>query len=300
MVRSTTNFNRWVAHEPSTWSLQIFNRYDSELGIMGTAHQGALEYTYRMLGANGAKWSDNARSAMGVSNQFFNYFKDLKHWSDTYHQFDNWINLSTVLTVASNLETYLAAVVVLAIESDPGVVVGAPKAVDGGTLLKNRSSRIDYQTYVMACTRGDWNSRLAALQRLFSPLPPVIFSRLSDLEAMRQIRNRFGHAFGRDIDAAREHGLREVIPIERVSHERAIRLKATAGRVARELDRHLLANHIGDFEPVRFYARHQWPKEKSVAVGQRAADLKKAVGGTGAVPRGKTYCAGLISYWDTL
>ena len=70
--------------------------------------------------------------------------------------------------------------------------------------------------------------------------------------------------------------------------------------MARDLDRHLLANHIGDFEPVRFYARHQWPKEITSIPGQRAADLKKAIGGIGAVPRGKKYCAGLVAFWDAL
>jgi len=259
-----------------------------------------MQYVFRGLGADGAKWTDNAGQALGSKDPFFTYFKDLKHWSETYNLFDNWVNLSTVLTIASNLETYMAAVVALAIESDPGVVVGASKAVDGAMLMKQDSSRVDIKSHVLACTRGDWPSRLRALDQLFGPLPASILARQADLEDMRQIRNRFGHAFGRDIEAAREHGLRQVIPMERVSRTRANRLKGTAARVARDLDRYLLASHIGDFEPVRFYAKHQLKKETSSLVGQRAVALKKAVGGTGAVPRGKLYCVGLINYWDSL
>ena len=300
MATSATEFERWQAHEPTTWSLQVFNRYDDELGVLRTAHLGAFEHVYRTLSSDGAKWTDSPKLRLGSTDPFFDYFKDLKQWSNSYNLFDNWMNLSAVLTIASNLETYIAAVVTLALESDPGVIIGRSRALDGAALIKHRSSRIDLKSQVMACTRGDWAARLNALTNLFGPLPAGVLTIVGDLEDLRQIRHRAGHAFGRDIEAAREHGLRQFIPMEKVSRQRANRLKATAGRMARDLDRHLLRHHIGDFEPLRFYARHQLSKETSTSLLQRARALKKAVGGIGAVPRGKKYCAGLINYWDAI
>ena len=300
MARSTVEFRRWQAHEPSTWSLQVFNRYDNELGILRTAHIGALEHTYRSLKASGAKWTDNAKIALGSQDRFFDFFKNLRHWSDNYNLFDNWVNLSTVLTVASNLETYMAAVVALAIESDPGVIIGKTRVVDGASLLKGANSKLDVKSQVMSCTRGEWSSRLGAMERLFGPLPSAVPNSQADLEVMQQIRNRFGHAFGRDIDAARDHGLREFIPMETVVRDRAGRIKDAVSRMVKELDKHLLDNHIGDFEPVRFYARHQLAKEHTFPFDLRAAALKKSIGKIGAVPRGKLYRRGLIFYWDSL
>lgn len=299
MAKSKIKFDRWAAHEESTWSLQLFAKYDDELGVIHTAHLGALRYTYNRLGAQEAAWTDSAVVALNSSDRFLDHFSDLQHWSREYCMFDNWVNLNAVMTIAANLETYLAAVVQLAIESNPGVLLGESKSVDGSLLLKKGSSRVDIKPHIVACTKGTWSSRLEAMAKLFGPLPTSVERFHADLEAIRQTRNRIGHAFGRDIDASRDHGLRQIQKIETIGRERLFKLKAKAAKFAKIIDDHLLINHIGEYEAVRYFSR-KLPELIYVRNLSRAEALKKSIGQIGAIPRGKVYCEGMIEYWDNL
>jgi hypothetical protein len=52
------------------------------------------------------------------------------------------VNLNVILTTVSNLETYLASVMAMALESDPGAVLGVSKAIDGASVLKHKREGI--------------------------------------------------------------------------------------------------------------------------------------------------------------
>jgi hypothetical protein len=299
IAKSTKLFNRWAAHDETTWCYQIYLQYDDQLGRINTAHTNAMMYTYANIGKQDVKWEDGAAHVLETGDKFLDSFTDLRHWSDSYNQFDNWVNLNVVLTSAANLETYLASVVDLAIKSNPGVLFRSPRAIDGGFLLKRGTANVDTESSVTACTKNYWSARLAALRRLFGDLPDIITKHHGDLEELRVVRNRVGHAFGRDIDAARDHGARAFHPMETMKREHAHRLGRICQTVARELDRHLLSNYIGDFEIIRFLALHH-EDVSNLPLGERAKALKTAVGRIGAQPRGKLYCRGLIEYWDAL
>lgn len=45
-------------------------------------------------------------------------FKNIKEWSNSFNELQNWMNLNALLAMMSNLETYMATVIPLAIESD--------------------------------------------------------------------------------------------------------------------------------------------------------------------------------------
>jgi hypothetical protein len=268
---------------------------------MLNAHAGSQFLAYRHLKNTGAQFTDDASAHFAECNQNMDGFHTVKDWSNWYHQLDNWLNLSAVTTLSSNLETYVASVVGLALDSDPGVLLGMPKAVDGAHLRKyavKRSPQADIQ--IESCTKGDWSSRLSSLDRIFGNLPSNIRQFHSGLEEIRGIRNRFGHAVGRDIDASRIHGNIEVAPMESVSRARVNRLGAATWGFARELDRHLLSRHIGDFEAVNYYAELFPSQLTHVPLGQRAVNLKKSIGKFGAGLRGKLYCNGLVTYWESL
>jgi hypothetical protein len=181
----------------------------------------------------------------------------------------------------------------MAFDSDPGLVLGVSKSIDGAVVLKHRRSAVfNVGEQIDACTKGDWSSRLDAFEKLFGGCPPEFRSSHAALEELRGIRNRFGHAFGRDIDAARVHGVLDMIPMERLSGARANKLRKSVWLVAKAVDKFLLQEHIGDFEAVRFY-HHLYPSlHKHVSTGQRAIYLKTAIGRFGAIPRGKTSCKG--------
>lgn len=299
MSTSARSFDRWIPHDETTWSFQVFSRYDDQLGMLGTAHANAMKYTYGALKRQGATWSDDVGVALGTGDRFLNAFSDLKHWSEYYNLFDNWANLSRVLTCCANLETYISGAVELAIRSNPGILFGAPRSIDGAALLKRGGGALDTAPHVTACTKGDWSQRLSALGKLFGPLPTAILDHHAELEDLRTTRNRFGHAFGRDIDEVRDHGARIFRPMERLSRERAHGFEALCRSVARALDRHLLVDTIGDFDAIRFLAKHHADIPEGT-LGDRAVALKRAIGQIGAQPRGKLYCRGLITYWDEL
>lgn len=301
MARSSRTFDRWKAHESSTWALQVFSKYDSQLmGLWGT-HISSAAFTYQQLGKNHAQWQDKPGSHFQAGVHVDSYFSDLKQWSESYNSFSNWVNLSVVLTLAANLETYIASVVRVAIESDPGLLLGSPKTVDGAYLRKHGEEWVvDLGEHLESCTKGDWSSRFSALRRVFGSIPPGLSSVHADLEEVRRVRNRFGHAFGREIDLARRTGTLELLPMEPMKRKRVERLRASILRGAKELDRLLLEAHIGEFEAVLFYANLFPGLNQKLTAGQRAADLKKAIGGHGAVPRGKKHCKGLVEYWEGL
>ncbi|MGC1776781.1 MAG: hypothetical protein WBB34_02465 [Xanthobacteraceae bacterium] len=301
MSRSTRGFQRWIAHDPSTWSFQIFQKYDSELLTIWGAHRASARFTYSQLKKNGADWPDLPRKYFDMNKIDWNKYDDLRAWSDAYNLFDNWVNLSVVLTTASNLETYLASVIAMALDSDPGLVLGVSKSIDGATVLKHRRpAAFQVGQQIDSCTRGDWSSRLDSFEKLFGQCPKEFRSGHAELEELRGIRNRVGHAFGRDIEAARLHGVLQMIPMEQLTGERAERLRKSVWFAAKSIDKFLLKNHIGDFETVRFY-HHLYPSlHKHVSTGQRAVYLKKAIGRFGAIPRDKKYCKELVEYWEAL
>ncbi len=161
------NYDRWRPYEETTWSYQIFSRYDDQLGAIGTAHTNAMKYSYKSLKLQGAKWDDSAVLTLNTGDKFLSSFGTVRDWSDNYNLFDNWANLSTIISCAANLETYIAAVVDLAIRSDPGLLFNAPKSDDGAKLLKHGRANIDTSPQVTHCTKGDWSARFAALEKLF-------------------------------------------------------------------------------------------------------------------------------------
>lgn len=301
MTKSATPFARWTPLEPFTWSFQVFTEYDRELMRLWGSHLSSTAYTYSQLGSTGAKWTDKPSAHFRADVLPASFCTDMKDWSTAFNAFDNWVNLSVVLTLASNLETYVASVVRLALQSDPGVLLGTPRAIDGGYALKHkRIGAVDIDAHIEACTRGDWNSRLSALQRLFGSSVAGLRAVHSDLDHLRTVRNRFGHAFGRKINEARRTGTLDILPMEKMTRKTAERLRDSVLQATRSFDQELLTNHIGEYEAVHFYNHLHTSLKARAHAGQRAQDFKKAIGHHGAQLRGKVYCKGLVQYWDAL
>ena len=302
MSKSDRKFQRWVPHDQLTWSYQIFQEYNGVLHQILNTHLASETVVYASLKAQGAKWSDHPSKFINPKGRDLELYRDLKEWSVSYKQFDNWVTLSRILTIASTIETYLASVIELALSSDPGLLFGVSKKIDGATILKHKTrSGFDPTQQITACTKGNWSSRLHAFERIFGECPEPFKNAHSSLEELRNIRNRFGHAFGRDIDLARKRGpVNSFRPMEVVSRERANTLWKNASLAIRAIDTFLLSKHIGDFEAVRFYHELLPEMKKHTPKTAPRIFLKKSIGSAGARPRGKIYCDGLIAYWDAL
>ncbi len=167
MAKSERRFDRWIAHDKTTWSFQIFQKYNDELHRILNTHLTSTAYLYHNLKVAGAKWEDHPSKFFDPKGRDFELYKDLREWSDWYSNFDNWVTLGRILTIASTVETYLASVVGLALESDPGLVLGVSRTIDGAAVLKRRVRKgFDARGQIEACTKGDWSSRLARLEQL--------------------------------------------------------------------------------------------------------------------------------------
>lgn len=266
------------------------------------AYRASFSFTYTKLGEVASDWEQDPRSIFGSAQVGLDNFPDLRSWSNGFNSFDNWVNLSHVTTIASNIEIYLGSMVKLALDSNPGVLIGAPsRSIDGAQVLKYQTGTpIDYAPHIESFTKGDWSSRLSAIERLFGTLPQTVKTHHADLETIRKIRNRFGHAFGRDIDESRKHGDIHISPVENLSRPTLGRLGRSGWRFVKALDKFFLDEHVGDFEAVNFYAQMFPSQLAHVPSGQRAVNFKKEIGRFGVSLRGKVYCKGLVDYWEAL
>lgn len=211
------------------------------------------------------------------------------------------MNLNALVAILSNLETYMATIIPLALESDIGVLFGTPNKIDGIEILKNgKESPFDFDDIVVSCTKGTWDSRLAAYKRAFGRAPKYLEGQISELDKMRNLRNNVAHSFGRDIEASRKKGEVTTLPIEILSRQRLLKYQAIVWKSAKAIDAHLHNSHIGEYQRVLFYHGLYPSLNKKVHPNQRAVELKKKIGQFGDIAAGKNFCKGLVAYYEAL
>ena len=119
------------------------------------------------------------------------------------------------------------------------------------------------------------------------------------MEKIRVLRNKVGHAFGRDIEGSRNHEVKKILPMESLNSIQLDKCQKIIWSSAKSIDIYLLRNHIGEYQAVAFYHRLLPELRKDVHSSERAISLKKALGSYGDVS-GKEYCKGLVSYYEAL
>lgn len=300
MARSTYQFDRWKPREKSTWVFRVFKKHNVELLRMYTAFETSRKFTYSNLGKT-AKWTDQPSQHFPFARPLgYDQFETMRDWSDAYNDLENWLNLNALVAISSNLETYMATVVPLALSSDVGVLYGTSRAIDGIQILKHGHDKaFDFHQHVVACTKGDWSSRVAAYQRCFGRAPKFLLNNISALEKIRSLRNNVAHSFGRDIEASRAQQQVKTLPIERLSRDTLLNLQKASWQIAKSIDAHLHNFHIGEFQALAFYHSIYPSLRHDLHVGERARQLKKRIGGFGSVAR-KDFCRGLAEYYESL
>lgn len=301
MGKSDRQFDRWNTIMKSTWTYQVFHKYNDELNELLWANKAAMKQTYSNFKTNGANWTDPASDHLIFDvPKGEEVFKNLKEWSDSYNSFNNWTNLNALLALSSNFETYLATVVTLAIESDPGILFDSSKSIDGIVLLKKGAQKnMFHDSVIESVTKGDWNSRTSAYKKTFGKVPDGLESRIGDLEKIRNLRNKIGHAFGRDIEESRNHEVKETLDMENLSDSQFKKKQYSIMNAVRAIDQHLLENHIGEYQAVAFYHRIYDGLRKDILQSERAIILKKQLGQFGDIS-GKEFCKGLVSYYEKI
>lgn len=301
MAKSDLEFNRWKPILKSTWSFQVFNKYNDEINNFLWANKAVTKQTYVNLHNSNAKWED-----LPSNHLIFDVpkgqetFKSLKEWSDTYNNFNNWTNLNALLALSSNLETYLATVINLALDSDPGVLFESSKSIDGIVLLKHNAKRNKFQEEIItSITKGDWNSRTSSFEKVFGQIPFELKNNIGNLEKIRTLRNKIGHSFGRDIEESRKHEVKDILQMEKLSDSKLKKYQYAILDSVKSIDKYLLLNHIGEFQRIAFYHRLYPTLKKELHRSERAIILKKELGKYGDTS-GKVFCKGLVNYYEEL
>jgi hypothetical protein len=269
---------------------------------MFLAFHNARRFTYKHLGLSGVKLTDFAKSIFQFDHAWEKkYFSDLKDWSKGFNDLENWVNLNSLVSMASCLEIYIATIVPLALESDIGVLFGTPKKIDGIEIIKHGKPRpFDFSEYEIGCTKGDWQSRLQKYEKAFAKVPSYVSKNISTLERMRNMRNDVAHAMGRDIEESRKAGAVKTLPSAKMEKEKFLKIQSVIWNSALAIDQHLFKEHIGEFQSLVFYHELYPSLNRSIHANERAVLFKKKIGAHGEMPAGKEFCRGLVKYYEGL
>lgn len=298
MSRSEVEFQRWGHVQNHTWPFQVYKLYNEELSRFLWAEEAAAKYVHNRLGKEGADDDDPPTKFFSLPPNRISSMKTLKGWAKVFNESYNWMRLNCIMAISSNMETYLGSVISLAIESNPGVLLGSTVRIDGAKLLKE--GIIDSAVYakqIEACTKGEWSKRLVAFEKLFGTAPESYRKGISTLDRMRKLRNNLGHAFGRDIDASKDFSFNEKRPADKISLPTLVKYLEKAFNIVLDIDDYLLEKHIGEFQAI--YTYHQHRNEFAGAGLDKALKLKQFYGEHDQSV-GKAFCKGLVRYYESL
>lgn len=297
-MKSTVKFDRWKHVQCHTWPFQMYKQYDLELSNYFWSEYAAHLYVEGHLRHGGYVPTDDSRTVFSFPSDTFNV-PTMGEWENAYSEALNFLYLNCVMAMSSNLETFLSAIISLAIESNPGVLLDAPKSIDGVKLLKYHPLSPDtYKKQLKDCVDGTWTDRKNAIKKLFGSYPSSIDTHFYTLERIRLLRNRVGHAFGRDINAARDFSSLTRQPMERVTLRMLRNWLGICYEVAEEMDAFLLDNSIGEYQIILAYHKNKATLDRLLHA-EKIRTLKKMYGRIDQQV-GLEFCRGLVDYYDNL
>lgn len=295
------DFDRWGTVEISTWTAQVYKRYNDELERYLNSQIYAKKFVYNQLGVNEISLKDKTKEVFDTKDTYVKKLKTVEMWSKSYNKSENWLNLNALMSISSNFETYLDGVIRLAIKSDPGLLLGQSRSVDGVNILKNGNYKLlNIDDILVGITKGTWSARMSNIESVFGFLPTTLSSSIGKLDAIRILRNDVGHAFGRGIEASRIHHTKNVLEIQTLSRNRLLKFQRLLWAIVRDFDEFLYKNHIGAFQYLYSYHEFYPTVADQNHVNARAALFKQYVGQSGSIPIGKKYYKDLCSFYEKI
>jgi hypothetical protein len=295
-LKVTESFKRWTPAWGSTWAYRLFQQHHRQINVFYWSHVGAKQYAF--AATSGFSTEDHASVLFTIPTPGNNNLDiTLGEWGSQYSEFDNWVRLNALVAITGYLEVFLKTIVRASLESNPGVLHGASKAVDGVIFLKS-NPKYSMKEYADDVAIGDWNKRIAKYERLFGAAPAVLKSNVADLEDLRRIRNGVTHTFGRasdDYDSIVDANKK---PQKKVTEKKLIKTLALIGKIAKAIEEDLGGNHVGDFETVYFY--HQWDKIFDDKQLTESKALKRKFGQVHGRSLSSEYFSGLKKYYDAV
>lgn len=250
---STLAYNRWNPIEKKSWPYRCLRYYYDEVNRLMMAHKAALKFSCTQLQKIGAKDESIASDYLHTSKN--NNRLTIKQWHKSYSNFDNWTYLNAIIALSSAFETYLSCIIRMAIDSDPGLIINNPKSIDGVAQKKNGTPyNSDFiEDTLVSCTKGDWTTRIKAMQKLFGSIPTSFSDNIAQLEELRTLRNNVAHAFGRNIDKAKDYRRFDIDPMKKVTYDQFRKYQSLILTCSRQLDEQLMSEHIGMYPILLFY-----------------------------------------------
>ncbi len=309
-MSSKVKFDRWNPKQDYSLPYSSYVANSSELRRMYRTMVTSHKYVYKSLAQDRkATWSSSPNDYFDFPKNIkktYAYFTDLKSWSASYNKLENWNNLNTLVAINANFETYMVKVIGLALESDVGVLYGMPKAMDGIKAIK-AGKTFDFSNQVIACTKGDWYSRVFNIEKIFGKVPVSMVSNVSALDKIRKMRNDVAHAFGRNIDAAQEIHDLNVLRMCKLNENNLLKYWDLIDSCVSELDNQLFKKHIGEYQLLCLYHLNESEvvskAKQPVNLSTKAAAFRKLYGQkekNGINTLGQEFAKGLIEYYDNI
>lgn len=298
---------RWSSPFPHTLSFELFREHFTELNHIYWSFVPASNTI--LSSAQKTLIDENAdpKKYFLISDEDDRHIAaTLGEWKNNFKEFENYTRLSMIMMLSSCFETYLRTVVSNALESCPGVIIMAPKSVDGIFFLKKdlkygdpSHKNYQYTDQINDICSGEWSKRIQNFEKYFGALPETVRCKISDLDKFRNARNEIGHYFGR---TKREYAaplLLEPIAANRVSHCKLLKYFKLIYDTVSEIDRYLKDNFIGSYDIIKFYLYKVKDKEfKADTPGMIAKELQDFLGSNGFPPAGTEYYRNVVSYCD--
>ena len=265
-------FNRNESIDKNTWAFKVYRQHTRVINDYYWAYVPMVEQT---------KYKKRQETQKMTVPIFFNasgpdvrrLAPTLDKWEESIISFSNWNRINVLVTMCSNFETYLAAVTKIALESNPIVILGMTHQNDGLVFLKNeffnnKRYRGLVDDITEGITRGDWQSRSNVFYSIFSDAPEILKISISDLEKMRNMRNKAAHSFGRDIEESRKNRTLDLLRADKLTEKKMQHFFNITYRIAQSIDEYMLNKHIGSYEALYFY-HEQYVKKYKLTVSDK-------------------------------
>lgn len=315
MATSQIGFSRWTSKRKNSWAHLVFKNQYTEVIKMHNSYKVVPAYVYKNLKyTDKSSWDDKASSRFGdiaQNKRGEELFVNLKEWSEYFNIFSKWSNYSSILALSGNFEIYIDKVVSIAIESDIGLLIKSSHITDGMKLKKINSINANLSQInllVVGCVKGTWHQRIKQFQSIFNWIPSLLEneSNIQLLERIRKIRNDAAHAYGRDLQGSKISQGLEVKNLEAIDESLIMSYFALVYKLAQQVDKYLLANHIGEYHCLNFYHNLRVSQKITLndlsdhSVYVASEILRKEYGEYSSQPMGKKYYKELIKYYEEL
>lgn len=240
-------YDRYSRKEGTSWAFWQFNDYETQ--INGAYWTGVAAISHASYEVRHATPPTNARALMHATGRdALRFPSDKKAFISNLTDFLKWNRASFIVAATGALETYSWRIVLTALMSDPAAAHGKSRVIDGASWLKI-GLHPNYSDIKKLVTKGTWQQRYSALQDLFGDIPKLELH-LQELDRIRKFRNNVGHAFGRDLDAEPILTTRIMDRMRSINEQQFKDWLSVISQAAKAIDETLIANHIGDFEPM--------------------------------------------------